>query len=111
MEISIKRMNGDYSVQFKQGFQSFSLAGVDDKETAYFMKSMLETAFKAFIDEEIKLLNTWILVEEKPPKQHQLVIAKYTENTYAIARFENGSFLTAYPVYTQPIEYRPLYEE
>lgn len=54
MEIDIKRMNGDYSVQFKQGVQTFSLDGVEDKETAHFMKAMLESAFKSFIDEEIK---------------------------------------------------------
>ena len=47
-------MNGNYSVQFKQGVQTFSLAGVDDKETAHFIKAMLESAFKSFIDEEIK---------------------------------------------------------
>jgi len=46
-------------------------------------------------------------ITEKP-EEHELVIAKYAEDCYAIARYENGSFLTAYPVHTQPLEYRPL---
>lgn len=42
------------------------------------------------------------------PEEHELVIAKYPEDSYAVARYENGSFLTAYPVNAQPIEWRPI---
>ena len=49
----------------------------------------------------------FLLMTEKP-EEHELVIAKYPEDCYAIARYEGGSFLTAYPVNAQPIEWRPL---
>jgi hypothetical protein len=67
-----------------------------------------EPVYDAVI-ETADFLQRFIPAIEQPPTEHQLVIAQYAEDTFAVARFENGAYLTAYPVQTQPIAYRPIF--